>query len=131
MMIGERIRQLRKERNWNQKELAKRIGITPDAVSTWETGIRDPRPAQRQKLAKAFGISEAELFSDISMKNISPEVLEALKDPVAVKALLLVFKSTKGLKANPHDTKSDIQHFFEHLDNLPTEKLQAILALCK
>lgn len=66
MNIGQKIKQLRKERKLEQKELADKIGCTPKAISAWETGRREPRKKWRLKLAEIFGIAEAELYSDDS-----------------------------------------------------------------
>ena len=45
MTIGQNIRQLRKEREMTQDELAAEIGVTPQAISKWEndTGLPDIR----------------------------------------------------------------------------------------
>ncbi len=62
MEIGAKIRQLRKSKKLLQKELGAGIGVTAEAVSFWENGIRMPRPRQIRKLADFFGVSEEELF---------------------------------------------------------------------
>ena len=126
MKIGQRIKQLREQKGWYQKELAKKLGVSPDAVSMWETGLRDPRSHHRRKLCQVFGITESELFEEtpLSAKKLSPEILAALEDPVAVKALLLTHK-------NSQDIKNTIRSLLETLPELSPEKRQAILALCR
>lgn len=125
MLLKDRIRQLREEKNLLQKELAKKIGVSKPTVSAWEQGTRSPNSTQRKKLCSIFGITESELFSSQPLpKNITPEILAALQDPIAVKALLITFK-------NSQDIKNTIKALLETLPNLSPEKRQAILALCR
>jgi SOS-response transcriptional repressor LexA len=73
MIFGERIKQLRKEKGWLQKELAEKAGVSPDAVSLWETCARAiPRAKTLKKLAKAFGVTEGELLSPIPSSEAFP-----------------------------------------------------------
>jgi len=57
MTIGQNIRQLRKEHEMTQEELAAAIGVTPQAISKWEkdTGLPDIR--QIIPLANVFRVS--------------------------------------------------------------------------
>lgn len=57
MTIGQNIRQLRKEHEMTQEELAVAIGVTPQAISKWEkdTGLPDIR--QIVPLANVFRVS--------------------------------------------------------------------------
>jgi transcriptional regulator with XRE-family HTH domain len=123
MIIGQRIKQLREERGWQQKELAAKLNLRQSAVSAWETNLNGPNPTQRKKLCKIFSISEAELYGGMP-SQINPEILAALQDPIAVKALLITFKNTQ-------DIKDAIKTFLDCLPNLPPKKRQALLALCK
>ena len=121
--MGERIKSLRESKKWSQKELAARFGSPQSTVSAWETNLNGPNPTQRKKLCKVFEISEAELYGGTS-SQISPEILAALQDPIAVKALLITFKNTQ-------DIKNNIKSILDCLPNLSPEKRQALLALCK
>ena len=38
-MLGDRISELRSMRSWSQVTLAKRLGVTKQAVSNWENGV--------------------------------------------------------------------------------------------
>lgn len=101
MAFKEQIKQLRKKNNLLQKELAIKLGISKPTVSCWEQGIRFPNSTQRKKLCKIFNISEAELFGGQALaatKDINPDILEALQDPIAVKALLITHKNSQDIK---------------------------------
>lgn len=49
------LKTLREKRGLLQKELASKVGCTPEAVSQWETGRREPNNLWRKKLAEFFG----------------------------------------------------------------------------
>ena len=36
-----RIKKLRRDKNWSQRDLAKEFGVSPGAVAHWETGERE------------------------------------------------------------------------------------------
>lgn len=40
-----------------QREVAKRLGLSPSAVNLWERGKTEPRPTELTELAKWFGVS--------------------------------------------------------------------------
>lgn len=123
MDIGKQIERLISERGIQQKKLALALGVGQATISHWISGRQEPNPTQRKKLCDYFKISEAELFGAPPQK-ISPEILEALQDPIAVKALLITFK-------NSQDIKNTIKALLETLPSLAPEKRQAILALCR
>jgi len=61
MELGARIAALREKAGLNQSELGRRLGVTPQAVQTWEKG-GGIRPAKFDPLAKALNVSLAELL---------------------------------------------------------------------
>lgn len=56
-MFSERIRILRKSYNYNQQELAARLGVSKQSVSNWENGNILPSIDMLIKLAKLFSVS--------------------------------------------------------------------------
>ena len=59
---GAFIRELRRERNMTQKELADELHITDRAVSKWERGLNAPDIALLEPLSEALGVTIAELI---------------------------------------------------------------------
>ena len=57
MIIGNRILELRKERNLSQAQLAKEIGVNARAISYWEQEVNEPKASYIYELAKFFGVS--------------------------------------------------------------------------
>ena len=52
-----RIKELRKRKGIEQKELAKSLGVTQQTISLYEKGSREPKLATWEKLADFFGVS--------------------------------------------------------------------------
>lgn len=55
--LGERLRNLRKEKNIGQNALAKAIHVSNASVSYWETGKQEPCAEAIFKLAVYFNVS--------------------------------------------------------------------------
>ena len=55
--IGKLIKQIRKENNLTQKELADRLGVTYQAVSKWENGKNAPDIGTMQQIGKEFNMN--------------------------------------------------------------------------
>lgn len=56
-MIGGKIAELRKEQGLNQKELAKKIGVSRSALSLYEIDRREPDLETVKKIASLFGVT--------------------------------------------------------------------------
>lgn len=77
MEIAQTIRKLRQERGISQSQLARKLNITPQAVSKWENGLASPDIELLPKLAKALGVSIDDLFETTQkekVKNIADAV---------------------------------------------------------
>lgn len=55
--LNERIKNLRKHKDLTQEQLAEFLGVSPQAVSRWETGTTCPDIAVLPQLAELFGIT--------------------------------------------------------------------------
>lgn len=64
MHTGELIRQARITIGITQAELAKRLNVTPQAISQYERGVKNPKPATLKKIAAALGVEWYELISN-------------------------------------------------------------------
>lgn len=58
---GKRLRAVRQDRKLTQAELAKRVRVARNTINRLEIGDRDPSTELRDRLAKALGVSVAEL----------------------------------------------------------------------
>lgn len=59
---GRNIREQRVARGWSQRELANRVGVTPQSVSKWEKGLSAPSRTHQSRIAGAFELSGRLLF---------------------------------------------------------------------
>lgn len=66
---GRRIGQLRKNSNFTQMELADLMGVSYQAVSSWERGLTMPDISKLPDLARIFGVKIDELFNDNNEKK--------------------------------------------------------------
>lgn len=76
--IGNKIRELRKQKNISQDVLANYLGVTFQAVSKWENGTAMPDAALIPAIASFFKVSTDELF-DFNLYEIEKNV-EAITD---------------------------------------------------
>lgn len=71
--LGQLIERYRKQANISQKQLAAKIGVTPNSVSLYESDKREPGVDVLRKIAIALRITGDELFgldrSDITALN--------------------------------------------------------------
>lgn len=60
MNLGEKIKQLRKERHLSQEALAQELQVSRQAIAKWENGTAQPSTTHLIALCRIFGISMAE-----------------------------------------------------------------------
>lgn len=65
-MFGQRLRELRKEKGYTQDTLAKKIGVSPKTIGTWERQTREPPIDTINKLADIFNVSTDYLLGNNS-----------------------------------------------------------------
>ena len=95
MTLGKRILRLRKQKNWNQKQLSDKLEIASRQLVRWENDQARPRPKALEQMAKVFGVQLEELITEPAptadvddpelqdllgqISELSPLKLEALK----------------------------------------------------
>lgn len=63
-MLGQRLRQLRKEKSLTLQQVADELGVTRACVSKWETGTSSPDLNRLVSLANVFGLAARDLLGD-------------------------------------------------------------------
>lgn len=110
--LGKRIKALRIENHMTQEELAKRLGVTRAALSSWEIGRREPDTEILHKLSTIFNVSVDYLIGKTNIRN-SDAIEEAIRDDPELERIWnmlnnreevrLMFKKIADLK--PADVK--------------------------
>ena len=57
LSFGERLKELRIEKNIGQVELAKTLNVSKGIISLWENNLREPKLSNLIILANFFGVS--------------------------------------------------------------------------
>lgn len=86
MKIGEKIKNLRKQKNMSLRELAQITGLSKTTLGDLEKDIKNPSLETLEKIAVAFAITPAELLMETdstedlmeSAKNSGSEILAGL-----------------------------------------------------
>lgn len=76
MSIAENIKRLRRQHGMSQAEFGAIAGVTDKAVSTWETGAKEPRMSAIAKLADYFHISKSDIIEDFPQEAASDAALK-------------------------------------------------------
>ncbi len=87
MTIGERIRQLREQRNMSQAEFARRLNVTRATASAWEQGINLPTAGYLIDMARLFRVSSDYLLglssaNTLSLGGLTPQELNLIYELV-------------------------------------------------
>lgn len=80
--LADRLKELRREKGLNQKDLAKLLGVTESAYGYYEQGRREPSNEAQEKLANVFDCSIDYLTgrSDIKKVDLDPLSLKVLEE---------------------------------------------------
>lgn len=89
MTCGQKIKELRIQRNLSQKQLGEILHVSDKTISKWETGRTLPDIEMIQKIAQYFHISIDELISQ--RKGIKPKTKRLMITLVIVVIMLLIF----------------------------------------
>lgn len=73
--FAKKLKELRKERDWQLEDVAERIGVSRSMVGHYETEKRYPPPEVLAKIAKIFGVSAVDLA--LLLPDDHPARLEA------------------------------------------------------
>jgi transcriptional regulator with XRE-family HTH domain len=78
MGIKENIKKIREMYDLTQQDLADIAGVTNKAVSSWESGLAEPRMGAIEKIAARFGLKKSNIIEDGGMDElIKPLTLAA------------------------------------------------------
>ena len=82
--IGERIAQKREAAGLNQSDVARRLGVTPQAVQKWEVGKSTPRNSKLGELSAILGTSVGYLVEGSTESSGQPASNATMIGPIDV-----------------------------------------------
>ena len=131
MRFGERLKKLRQEKSVTQAELAKRIGVSPAAISRYESGERT-RLSQPTifAIANALHITWQELVYDTEIEGVTSFMMEngLQRTYVAGDSFLNGAPVTEMM--SDEDCRNELLHAFDKLNSAgKTEAVKRLLEL--
>lgn len=64
-MVGDKIKEYRMLRGMTQGELASRLHVRQNTISSWEVGRTEPNMGMIERLAECFGCRKSDLIGDV------------------------------------------------------------------
>ena len=116
-MLGQRLRQLRKEKSLTLQQVADALGVTRACVSKWETGRSEPDLGSIDAIGAIFGFTASEL---IATQSFDPELkfrdypVITLENGIPLNDLIQKYR---GLRRYPSGNQASPEAFFVALDN--------------
>lgn len=102
-LIGERIKEVRKEKDMTLEDVAKRIGVAKSTIQRYEAGlISSPKQPVLAAMAKAFNVKEEWLFGMSNEKEL--EVIASYDDGMIPIPVLGEVSAGMGKYANDNIT---------------------------
>ena len=112
MTVCGKLHILRRERNWSQETLARKLGVSRQAISRWELGEVVPDTANVLAVSRLFGVSadyllREECLRDVDIPAVKPTELslqhrqQAMGEGILVR--FLVFAAPAVWHLNRHD----------------------------
>lgn len=111
MKIGQKIKELRLEKEITQASLAKHIGVTQKAVDFWEKNINEPKATYIINIAKFFNITTDYLLGiEDENGNKTKEIKENSLIPIAA-------RSKDNKKKNITLTEEQLKQLIKEIKN--------------
>jgi transcriptional regulator with XRE-family HTH domain len=80
--IGDRVRELRKARDWTIEDLAHAADVSVKTTSRLENGLVESRRSTVRKIAKALDVAEADILGAAAPKPGRPSQLDRIEAKV-------------------------------------------------
>lgn len=100
LSLGQRIKEIRQGKNvyhkvFNQKDFAKHIGATVQALSNWENGRNKPNAQRTQAIADIAGINVDELLENKNYINTKERLISKLKSDIKYTKVRIIYLEQK------------------------------------
>lgn len=86
MEFKNRLKILRKEKDYTQKDLAKLLNVTVGSIAMWETGKRFPTTKMLENLSEVLGVNIDYLLCTSDIRSIElPNIIHTVSEDVLIK----------------------------------------------
>lgn len=106
--FGERLRNLRLEKDMTQEEVASYFGLHKTRISQYELNKRQADDDMKKKLAEFFGVSLDYLMGNTDIKESADEILNKKEPTIAL-------HSDYEYDELPDEAKKEIDNFIEYV----------------
>lgn len=136
-MIGDKIKEARKKAGITQQELANRLETTPQNLSQYENGKRQPKLETLDKIATALGIDVWDLYDDYELPPIESdkEFEHAWENLLIMNDIrFMSFTKASGERGMLFAIDDDRYRYFltaDQCEKLPTLSIEQIKTLIK
>lgn len=101
MFNNNKLSSLRKNKGYNQEQLAHKLNVSPSTIGMWEQGRRQPDNETIKKLANLFGVSTDYLLdNDIDQDDKNKDLLQAIANDLSNPLNKAIYSKTSELKSD-------------------------------
>lgn len=108
-MLGNRLKNLRKEKKLLQKELAIELNLSQETISLYESNKREPDYATLQKIADFFNVTTDYLLGRTDIRESLSESTNNLQDNITFEDLEMLKEIHKLSPESQHEIKKLIE----------------------
>lgn len=132
MQTGDLIKKARINAGMTQAELAERLGITPQAVSQYERGIKNPKLETVRRISEALGVLVPDLYPEGMQAMPILDWMESKGIPIVSGPGEAYWESLKQTKAEQNSKEEQLLNHFRTLnDNGQTVAVERVQELAQ
>ncbi len=127
MSLSDYVREMRKRKDWSQRDLATASGISNAEISRIESGKRkSPSPSVLKALAKAMNVPVAEMYKEAGIiedgQHMVEEALEKIGD-TPISEIVPSGIATTDKYSLPHDlSDEELREIMQYVDYLISKR---------
>ncbi|WP_422445265.1 helix-turn-helix domain-containing protein [Thermoanaerobacterium sp. DL9XJH110] len=118
--LGERIKQLRLEKEMTQEEFGKLFGVTKYAVSLYESDKSTPNDEIKKKIAEYFQVTLDWLMGVSNIRNPAEKITDSISDDPELAKFWDELKNREDLKL-----------LFKQIKDMPPGDIKKIIRIIK
>ncbi|MDD2235368.1 MAG: helix-turn-helix domain-containing protein [Desulfitobacteriaceae bacterium] len=113
-VLPERLKTIRKQRGWTQRQVAQKMNISPSTIALYETGDRNPDPLMLTRLADFLDCSVDWLLGRVTMEEIH-QLKGTFNLEQPNKEILAAHRSDDPTRELPAEARQSLNEFKEYI----------------